>query len=42
MCRYTRLRRLRSFTLRRPRYRNSLAFHFPFIIPRRSRHAFRP
>ena len=42
MCRYTRLRRFRSFTLHRPRYRNSLAFHFPFIILRRSRHVFRP
>lgn len=42
MCRYTRLRRLRSVTLRRPRYRNSLTFHFPFIILFRSRHVFRP
>lgn len=25
-----------------PRYRNSLAFHFPFIILRRSCHVFRP
>lgn len=41
MCRYTRLRRLR-LRFPAPRYRNSLTFHFPFIILRRFGHVFRP
>ena len=41
MCSYTRLRRLR-LRFPAPRYRNSLTFHCPFIILRRSCHVFRP